>query len=67
MKQPAKPDFLSVRELAGLIGISKPSVRELINSGQLRASRIGIRKLIVARAEYERWKSGLQPIPTEAR
>ncbi len=47
MKSHAAKESFTVKEVAGELGISKPLVRDLINSGQLPAYRYGPRKIVV--------------------
>lgn len=49
------PLFLSVRQIASLIGRSDDFVYMAINNGRLNAMVLGERKKSVLRTEFERW------------
>lgn len=54
----------SVEEAAGLLGISKWTVRAYIRSGRLRPVRLG-RRVLLSEAELERFVAGGQRTETE--
>jgi len=47
-------EFLSVREVAKLIGSSRQMVYDLINSGRIKAVNLKIKKTIIPRSEIDR-------------
>lgn len=47
-------DFLTVREIAVLIGCSKQTVYKLINSGRIKATNISEKKTLILRSDIDR-------------
>jgi excisionase family DNA binding protein len=47
-------EFLSVRDVAKLIGCSRQTVYDLINTGKVKAVNIKVKKTLVKRAEIDK-------------
>jgi excisionase family DNA binding protein len=64
--QPMEPlkakEFLSVRDVAKLIGCSRQTVYTLINSGNLKAANIKVKKTIVKRSDLDRLFEQPRPV-----
>ena len=54
-------EFLSVRDVAKLIGCSRQTVYTLINSGNLKAANIKVKKTIVKRSDLDKLFEQPQP------
>ena len=54
-------EFLSVRDVAKLIGCSRQTVYTLINSGNLKAANIKVKKTIVKRSDIDKLFEQPQP------
>jgi excisionase family DNA binding protein len=46
---------LTLRGACRQYGLSNRAIKSAIQSGQLRASRIGRRRLLILRADFEEW------------
>lgn len=49
----AQPEFLTVAEVAGLLRLNQQTVRSWIDSGQLPAVRVGVRRVRVRRSDLD--------------
>ena len=56
---------LSVKEVAELIGMNKPTLYQYVNSGQLPSLKVGRRRLI-RREALEKFLKDLENLQTEA-
>ncbi len=55
---------LSIEEACAATGLGRTKLYELINSGQLRARKIG-KRTIILKDDLDAFLSGLQSYPTE--
>ena len=59
-------EFLSVRDVAKLIGCSRQTVYTLINTGNLKAVNIKVKKTLVKRSDIDKLFEQPQPVSTKA-
>lgn len=67
----SKPDeYLTVAEIAGELKLNQQTVRNMIDRGQVRAVRVGARRVRVLRSDLDRFLAGgatAPPLPPIAR
>jgi excisionase family DNA binding protein len=65
LRQPPKPReerMLSRREAAAVIGVTFPTLRRMVVNGQLKAVKVGDRKVLFSESDVRAVKQGLNPL-----
>lgn len=55
MEEKTRKYLLTLREAAGLLGVSRTTMYELINGGRLKITKIGTRGFRISDAELHRY------------